>query len=255
LRHGVPAEALEGRGEAAFLSPSLLGGPQDHRRGVDQEVEELEAEHGRRHRRKLAWRTPLRMTAVQPDRLLDDGDVVERCGVTLQTIVCPGHTPANTVYWHEPSGTLFSGDHILSRVTPNPGIHFPDGASRMRSLPAYVRSLQRVRSLPAREVLPGHGEEMSDLPGAIERLLAHHEHRAGRIEAMLLERPHTAYEVMLRIFPRVGPERLRQAMAEIVGHLDLLVEQGVAVELDDGGVVHYRGHSRRPIADLRGTAT
>lgn len=233
---GVPPDRLEAIGLAAYQSPAMLR----HADEDDREKQHITAEHGARRRRAPAWRTPLRMTPVTPDTLVDDGEVIERCGVSLRAIICPGHTPSNTVFWHDPTASMFSGDHILARITPNPGIHFPTGAvdERMRSLPAYLRSLSKVRDLPARNVYPGHGEPMDNLPVAIERILRHHEKRAQRIEGFLRERPHTAYEIVLRLFPHVGMERVRQTMAEVVGHLDALVEEGRAIELG-GGPVRY----------------
>lgn len=236
IEQGVPREQLEALGPAVYLSPAFMR--QDDDAGDPQQIA---AEHGSGRRRPPSWRTPLRMTPVTPDTLLDDGATFERCGVELRTIICPGHTPSNAVFYHEPTASMFSGDHILARITPNPGIHFPDGTAegRLRSLPAYLRSLEKVRGLPARRILPGHGESMDDLPAAIDRILLHHTKRAERIAAFLGERPHTGFEMVLRLFPHIGMRRIRQTMAETVGHLDALVEEGLAIPALSDGVVRY----------------
>lgn len=168
-----------------------------------------------------------------PDRLLRDGDEVrvgERC---LRFVATPGHTPGDSVYYEEASGALFSGDHLLPRITPTTGIYFPSGRyeERMRSLPAYLRSLGRVRALGVRRLYPGHGEETAEVEGVAERTAAHHRRRQEQIQEMLREGPLTPYAILRKIYPHLPEGRLRQGMAEIVGAIDALVEAGAVTEI------------------------
>ncbi len=50
---------------------------------------------------------------VQPDLLLEDGDIIEALGTKLHVIHTPGHTRGGICYLHESSRTLFTGDTIF----------------------------------------------------------------------------------------------------------------------------------------------
>ena len=179
------------------------------------------------------WPGLLSGTPFRPDRLLRDGEEVRVGERRLRFVATPGHTPGDSVYYEEAGGSLFSGDHLLPRITPTTGIHFPTNRyeERMRSLPAYSRSLERVRALGARHLYPGHGEETADIEGVAERTAAHHRRRQGQIRDLLRDGPLTPYEILRKIYPHLPEGRLRQGMAEIVGQIDALVEAGMAVEV------------------------
>lgn len=229
LEHGVPEE------EMAALLGRWSGPPK---------ASEADLRPGERRALALGhrsrWRGPLHMTPVQPDRLLDDGERATFGRVTIQAIVCPGHTPYHSVFLWEEAGVLFSGDHILPKITPNPGLHFLSDGQRMKSLPAYLGSLQRLRELPVRRVLPAHEHEMGDLRRAVDRILRHHQRRSDKVLACLRERPHTAYELVPLLFPRVSRRQLWLTMAEAIGHLDLLEEEGLAAPQPADGRVVYQ---------------
>ena len=54
-----------------------------------------------------------------PDRLLEHGDVADLPGWSLRAVHTPGHTPGHLCFAEERTGLLFSGDHVLPRITPN----------------------------------------------------------------------------------------------------------------------------------------
>ena len=68
-----------------------------------------------------------------------------------------------------------------------PGLHFPAGAGgpRWPSLPPFLDSVQRLRALPLRRLLPGHGEAVDDPQPLFKRFEAHHARRGARIRALL----------------------------------------------------------------------
>ena len=109
------------------------------------------------------WPAVLRGTPFAPDRALHDGDLLQAGDRRLRFIGAPGHTPGNAVCLEEASGSLFSGDQLLPRITPNPGIHFLGPRERFRGLPAYTRSLERIATLGAEHLYPGHGEPRSGI--------------------------------------------------------------------------------------------
>ena len=152
-------------------------------------------------------------------------------GSALRVLAAPGHTPGNLVAFTEGGphdGTLFSGDTLLPTTIPTPGLHFPQGTDgpRWPSLPPFLDSVARLRRLPVRRILPGHGEPVEEPERLFARFEAHHAKRAAQVRALLEEQPDTAYGVARRLFPRLPPVRLGQAMVEVIGHMDVLADQG-----------------------------
>ncbi len=85
------------------------------------------------------------------DRVLLDEDDIELGGITHRALRTPGHSPGSMCYWHEGSGTLFSGDTVFAQG----GIgrfDFPDGDVRV-----LAESILRLERLPVRALHCGHG--------------------------------------------------------------------------------------------------
>ncbi len=187
------------------------------------------------------WPAVLRGTPFAPDRALEDGDILSAGERRLRFVAAPGHTPGNAVCLEEASGSLFSGDQLLPRITPNPGIHFLSPRERFRGLPAYTHSLERIAGLGAAHLYPGHGEPRQASVGqAIRWTLARHERRRERLLRCLRDGPLTPYELLV-IFFRPRPDtRLLPAFAEVQGHIDVLLERGAVVEERSGGSLRLR---------------
>ncbi len=84
-------------------------------------------------------------------REVGGGEVVEVAGFHLEVVATPGHTMDSICLYHRPTGTLFSGDTVLPEAVAAPD----RGAGG--SLPEYLASLRRLRSMDISHVLPGHG--------------------------------------------------------------------------------------------------
>lgn len=163
-------------------------------------------------------------------------------GRTLRLVAAPGHTPGNLVAWCEEDGALFSGDTLLPTTIPTPGLHFPGAVSgdpaapRWPSLPPFLRSVEAVAALGPRTVYPGHGEVMPDPAVYLDRWRTHHERRARQVHRHLAGHgASAAFEVARALFPRLPAERLGQAMTEIIGHFDVLLEAGEADRIERRG--------------------
>jgi glyoxylase-like metal-dependent hydrolase (beta-lactamase superfamily II) len=198
--------------------------------------------HGERYTR---WPAPLRIAPIRPDGVLDDEQCVGHRSRPIAVIACPGHTPGTALFLDRGTGTLFTGDHILPRMAPTSGIQF-EGTRRRPSLPAYLASLHAARLLAGRvtTALPGHGEPIDDLAGAVDWTVRLLEQRARRVTAQLRRHPGTAYDIALRLFPHLRPQQLRPVMAECIGLLDLLAERGQAVSEESADVVVWHEVSR-----------
>ena len=158
-------------------------------------------------------------------------------GRTLQVIAAPGHTPGNIVAYIPESGALFSGDTILPTTIPTPGMHYPDASEsntesqRWPSLPSFIESVNRISKLEIHLILPGHGDLVDDPVRLFKQFEKHHSRRSRRIREKLNDGPLSAYAIAKRMFPRIPPRRLGQAITEVLGHLDLLQAVGEIEEL------------------------
>jgi glyoxylase-like metal-dependent hydrolase (beta-lactamase superfamily II) len=125
-------------------------------------------------------------TIALPDRLLTDGELADVPGWKLRAVHTPGHTPGHLCFVDERSRRLFSGDHVLPRITPN--ISVQRGAPP-DPLGDYLDSLARTRDLDVDEVLPAHEWRFRGLPGRADAIVAHHERRLAELLAAIRQRP------------------------------------------------------------------
>jgi glyoxylase-like metal-dependent hydrolase (beta-lactamase superfamily II) len=178
---------------------------------------------------------------VTVTRPLEDGGAVELAGRTLEVLHRPGHSPSDTVFWDAGRRTLIAGDHLIAHISSNPLIARPlDGSDRRtQALAAYIESMRRTRELPAEIVLPGHGDPITDHAALIDARFAGHERRREKIFDLIAERPRTGYELAQAIWGDVAVTQAFLTLSEVIGHTDLLVNEGRVREVDEGSVVRY----------------
>lgn len=88
---------------------------------------------------------------IQPakvTRTLEEGDIVDLGDRHLQVLHLPGHSPGSIGLWEAATQTLFSGDAIYDGELLDNLAH--------SSIEDYIRTMQRLRELPARVVHGGH---------------------------------------------------------------------------------------------------
>ena len=130
-----------GAEELAYLRNMVGGGAQEDRRSryIDEGFDPAAADH-------ILSINPANNQAMPHlgDNLrgLADGETLTVGDYRLQTVLMPGHTPGNTMFWMEEQGIMFSGDHILFDITPNiTSWPWEDDA-----LGAYLESLERAKA-------------------------------------------------------------------------------------------------------------
>jgi glyoxylase-like metal-dependent hydrolase (beta-lactamase superfamily II) len=178
---------------------------------------------------------------VTVDRELADGDRIAVDDTELEAIHTPGHAPGS-VCLLAPGEAVYTGDHVLGHISPNPLLTTKPGTDeeRTRSLPTYLDSLERVRGLDAPVAEPGHGDPVGDVDGRIDEIVTHHREREETVAGILEEGPMTAYEVMEELFPDLPATEAFPGMSETIGHLDLLEDEGrVTLNERGDGVVEY----------------
>ena len=179
--------------------------------------------------------------AAKVTRPLADGETLELRDRSLEVQHRPGHSPSDTVFWDADREILICADHLIAHISSNPLLARPlDGSEeRPRALITYLRSLALTRELPARILLPGHGDPITDHVALIDERYELHRRRAGKLRRLIDERPHTAYELAQEMWGNIAVTQAFLTLSEVVGHVDLLIEAGLVREVEDGEVVRF----------------
>lgn len=178
---------------------------------------------------------------VAVTRPLEHGGTLKLRDRSLEVLHRPGHSPSDTVFWDAERRILIAADHLLPHISSNPLIARPlDGSSRRtQALVTYIESLRQTREMPAEIVLPGHGEPITDHVSLIDSRLAGHDRRKEKIYRLIAEHQRTAYELAQALWGNIAVTQAYLTLSEVVGHADLLVNEGRVREVDDGSVIRY----------------
>lgn len=175
---------------------------------------------------------------------LEDGERITGRGWDLTVVHTPGHSPGCCCLYEPHQKILFTGDHLLKNITPNP---FHEAQrSRLadpgyKSLFAYLKSLERVESLDVSLALPGHGPSIDDLGGILDAYRRHHEERARAIEGIIQDGARSLYDIACTLFGALDAAQIPLAVSETYVHLELLLDRGAAVVMQEGPPVLYSG--------------
>ena len=175
---------------------------------------------------------------------LADGDVVEAGGRRLRAALRPGHSPTDTLFVDDATGTALAGDHLIAHISSNPLVHRPplgpaDPDSRSSSLAAYLDSLARTSAEDLTVLHTGHGASITDYrPLIAERIRLHHK-RADQVHAALADGPRSASELSAVLWPDVPVNQTFLTLCEVLGAFDLLEQEGRAVRSQRGETLVY----------------
>jgi glyoxylase-like metal-dependent hydrolase (beta-lactamase superfamily II) len=187
---------------------------------------------------------------VEITRPLRDGEALELRDRTLHVHHRPGHSPSDTVFHDRERRILIAADHLLPRISSNPLITRPrDGsAERPQALVRYLDSLVATRAMDVELVLPGHGNPITEHRKLIDQRLTLHRRRAEKIRRMFEERPRTAYEIAQELWGDIAIAQAYLTLSEVLGHLDLLVNDGLVREVERAGRSVFEATGREPRA-------
>jgi glyoxylase-like metal-dependent hydrolase (beta-lactamase superfamily II) len=159
---------------------------------------------------------------------------------SAQVLHLPGHTPGLVCLWAAEERVLFSDDHLLERVSPNPLLDLEGRAEPVhKALVEYLRSAKKVRELPVELVAPGHSEPFSGHVELIDRLLGFYEKRQARILELLAEGPQTPAQLVPGVFPRARNGLLFLTLSEVMGNLEVLESQGRVARSESAGRIFF----------------
>jgi glyoxylase-like metal-dependent hydrolase (beta-lactamase superfamily II) len=172
---------------------------------------------------------------------LDDGDSILFKSMSWKTIHCPGHSPGLICFHWPEKKILFTGDHLLKEITPNPILNVPEYRPPFRypSLKDYLNSLEKIERLDLSLLLPAHGEEIHDVKALIQKIFTHHKERMDRILFSLSKKEKTPFQIAMDLFPGVPPFEVFLGISEAVGHLEILKEKGIVRLKEKEGKDYY----------------
>ncbi len=174
---------------------------------------------------------------------MEDNDEFTGEGYHLRVIHAPGHSPGLCCFYETKNKVLFSGDHLLRHITPNPLISFDRKGlwdHRYKSLVEYKASLEKVSKLDIKYVFTGHGDYIEDMNEVLDQYKIHQRQRTDMVLQAVKGKETTMYRLVEEVFPGIEKGDLFLALSEIAAHLELLVDEGRAEIADEGPPVIYR---------------
>lgn len=160
----------------------------------------------------------------RPDRILEDGEIIDLGGEPLTAVATPGHTSNHLCFAYR--GALFTGDHVMGWSTTV--VAPPDG-----DMAAYLDSLQKLHDRDDRVYYPAHGEPVTEPRGYIDGLLEHRRKRERQILFILERGPASVVEIVERAYVGLDPRLLSAAGGSVLAHLLDLRDRGRVVEAGD----------------------
>ena len=186
----------------------------------------------------VGTRAPFMPLMRRPDDLVADGDRIRVDeGRWLDVLHTPGHEASHICLRDSRTGILFSGDHVLPRITPV--IMIDDDETDV--LGAYLTSLGRLVELRIGLTYPAHGGIVEHGTRRAEQIALHHERRLGGMFEVLETGPKTGWEVMVESYrPNLDSIEQRLALRETISHLEHLRSKGTVTSFDEAALRFYR---------------
>jgi glyoxylase-like metal-dependent hydrolase (beta-lactamase superfamily II) len=166
------------------------------------------------------------VSVVEPDTLLEGAERLAIDDSELTVIWTPGHSPGHCCFYWPARKLLFSGDHLLPKISPNIGLHPQSGAD---PLDDYLASLDRVRRLDVDLVLPAHGDPFRDHRGRIDDIVRHHAERKALLVDLARDGSRSGWQLAGELFHGIRDRNVfqqRLALQETLAHCQSLAVEG-----------------------------
>jgi len=166
------------------------------------------------------------VSVVEPDTLLEGAEQLPIDDSELTVIWTPGHSPGHCCFYWPARRVLFSGDHLLPKISPNIGLHPQSGAD---PLDDYLASLDRVRRLDVDLVLPAHGDPFRDHRDRIDVIVRHHDERKAILVDLARVGARSGWQLTAELFHGIRDRNVfqqRLALQETLAHCQSLAVEG-----------------------------
>ncbi len=151
-------------------------------------------------------------------------------GWNLRAVWTPGHTAGHLCFADDDAGVIFTGDHLLPRISPNVSTNPFQTPSPLAD---YLTSLARTEHIGNLEAMPSHEYRFRGLAERVTDLLSHHEERLTEIAEAIWNHPGaTAWDVTRSVtwsrpFSELSVPLSRMALRETNAHLLVLEARGI----------------------------
>lgn len=180
-----------------------------------------------------------------PDITLYGGEIISTGIYDLEVIWTPGHSIGHICIYEPENKLLFSGDHILPKITPSIAYHTQSGDDPLGD---YLNSLHKIENLPAMKILPAHENIFSDLKVRIREIRDHHEKRNNEIREAISAGHVNAYDISSCItwnvkdsnWDNLPPLSKRLAVMETLAHLEYMRWRGEVEKISKKGRIFFR---------------
>jgi glyoxylase-like metal-dependent hydrolase (beta-lactamase superfamily II) len=176
------------------------------------------------------------------DVTLEDREVMRFDNTSIEVLWTPGHAQEHICLYDGGKRILFSGDHVLPKITSNISLHTYQKGDPLAD---YLSSLSKVENLSADLVLPGHEWTFTNLYERVQQLKTHHKVRCDEVKEALKAGERTVYQVSSRIswdsrpWPFMNFWTKRMAAAETYAHLIYMRNRGEVSERVRERVLYY----------------
>jgi len=186
------------------------------------------------------------VTPILPDVTLYGGETITTGYFNFKVFWTPGHSPGHICLYEPTRKILFSGDHILPTITPHVGLH-PQSSSN--PLSDYLDSLNRLKQLDVKLVLPGHEHPFTTFKPRIEEIIQHHKQRNWEILGTLNASQKTAYQIATELtwihdvngvnWDNLNPWDKRMAVLETLSHLEAMRASKEVDRFNRDDIIYY----------------
>ncbi len=160
------------------------------------------------------------------DRYLEDGDLYDLGGLTLEVVFAPGHTLGCLAIHIRERNALITTDTVMGISTTV--IRPTEG-----DLAAYSRTLERFLELDARTLYPGHGAPIHEARSRIESLIQHRLRREEQLLAALRDGPRSVLDLRIELYIGLPEPRVRLAEMQVMTGLLKLIADGFVQQEGD----------------------
>lgn len=177
---------------------------------------------------------------VEPDLLLEGAERLQLGDFAIEVVWTPGHSPGHCCFYWPDRRLLFSGDHLLPKISPNIGLHPQSGAD---PLDDYLASLEAIERLDVDLVLPAHGDPFTDHRGRADAIKQHHRERKAALLALASGNRKSGWQLAGALFHGIRDRNVfqqRLALQETLAHCQSLAVEGKLLKLVDDGRVAWR---------------
>lgn len=177
----------------------------------------------------------------KPDKILVDKEEINIGTNKLKIIWTPGHAVGHICVFDTDRRYLFSGDHILSEITPHIGSFIMTPTLKKKYdfnniLDYYLRSLEKIDDLNSKIIFPAHQDVIYNPSERILEIKEHHKNRLKEISNIIKDNPLTPVRIAeIHFGDNLTEINSFLALSEVLSHLIYLEEQNKITRIEKNG--------------------